>query len=491
MKSKLLAALVYMLWSGAALAQSAPSNPSMYYGQVPTVGQWIGWFEQKQDALTALTTAGGTLIGKLNLAPSTATNAGVNLGVGVAPSSPINGDMWITSSGLLAEINGSTVTFGSGSVSSVSNSNGTLTISPTTGAVVASLNLAHANTWTAAQTFNANDLVLGGVTGSTQCLQANTSGVVTGTSSACGAVTSTSNSDGTLTISPTTGAVVASLALSHANTWTGAQTFSTITTLPAGTTSTPPLLFGLGSAPTSPANGDVWFTSTGLFYRAGGTTVGPLISGLTDGTTTYSGGTAFGVNYDNSGVITTTSAGTLGQTLTSNGSAAAPTYKTGGQTLLNTLTASSSASLSDTTSLTSSYSEYDVILEQLVPASSTVTCEIEIQSGGSFQTTSYLSQTVYGNTTTASALGSVTTYIPCSAASAVTTATLGLSGTFHVSSPSGTSAAKMWRGTWGTGTYTGESSGYWNGGSGAVTGIEVLFSSGNIASGTVKIYGYN
>ena len=40
-----------------------------------------------------------------------------------------------------------------------------------------------------------------------------------------GAVSSVSNSDGTLTISPTTGAVVGSLALGHANTWTGQQTF--------------------------------------------------------------------------------------------------------------------------------------------------------------------------------------------------------------------------------------------------------------------------
>ena len=39
-------------------------------------------------------------------------------------------------------------------------------------------------------------------------------------------VASVSNSDGTLTISPTTGAVVASIALGHANTWSGAQTFS-------------------------------------------------------------------------------------------------------------------------------------------------------------------------------------------------------------------------------------------------------------------------
>lgn len=42
----------------------------------------------------------------------------------------------------------------SGAVSSVSNSDSSLTVSPTTGAVVASLNTAHANTWTAPQTFS-------------------------------------------------------------------------------------------------------------------------------------------------------------------------------------------------------------------------------------------------------------------------------------------------------------------------------------------------
>ncbi len=48
------------------------------------------------------------------------------------------------------------VSGGAGFVSSVSNIDGTLTISPTTGAVVASLNLGHANTWTATQTFGAS-----------------------------------------------------------------------------------------------------------------------------------------------------------------------------------------------------------------------------------------------------------------------------------------------------------------------------------------------
>ncbi|HEY4514246.1 MAG TPA: hypothetical protein VJH69_02880, partial [Candidatus Paceibacterota bacterium] len=49
-------------------------------------------------------------------------------------------------------INGSCL--GSGAVTSVSNADGTLTISPTTGAVVASLNLANANSWTALQQFS-------------------------------------------------------------------------------------------------------------------------------------------------------------------------------------------------------------------------------------------------------------------------------------------------------------------------------------------------
>lgn len=52
------------------------------------------------------------------------------------------------------------------------------------------------------------------------------SGNVTTTGTSGGGVSSVTNSDGTLTISPTTGSVVASLALGHANTWTGIQTLN-------------------------------------------------------------------------------------------------------------------------------------------------------------------------------------------------------------------------------------------------------------------------
>lgn len=62
-----------------------------------------------------------------------------------------------------------------------------------------------------------------------------------------GGVTSVSNSDGTLTISPTTGAVVASLNLAHTNNWTAQQTFSSF----APIANTGQIILGDGSALTS------------------------------------------------------------------------------------------------------------------------------------------------------------------------------------------------------------------------------------------------
>jgi hypothetical protein len=49
---------------------------------------------------------------------------------------------------------------GGGAVSSVSNSDGSLTITPTTGAVVGSLNVAHTNLWSVIQKFNFNAVAL-------------------------------------------------------------------------------------------------------------------------------------------------------------------------------------------------------------------------------------------------------------------------------------------------------------------------------------------
>jgi len=65
-----------------------------------------------------------------------------------------------------------------------------------------------------------------------------------------------SNSDGTVTISPTTGAVVASLALSHANTWGATQTFGTNISIggvtPTGATGSNLLVFATSPVLTTP-----------------------------------------------------------------------------------------------------------------------------------------------------------------------------------------------------------------------------------------------
>ena len=66
-----------------------------------------------------------------------------------------------------------------------------------------------------AGTISSSDSVLSAI----QKLNGNIGGLITG-------VSSVSNSDGTLTISPTGGSVIASLALGHANTWTGQQIFN-------------------------------------------------------------------------------------------------------------------------------------------------------------------------------------------------------------------------------------------------------------------------
>ena len=132
MIKRLIASVVALaLLIAPAIAQQ--SSPGFITGQVPTAAQWNSYFATKLDYnlaglpislggtgstsasgalsnLGALPLIGGTMTGKLIVAPSAATNgAGLNLPPGATPSSPNNGDMWTTSAGLFVQINGSTV----------------------------------------------------------------------------------------------------------------------------------------------------------------------------------------------------------------------------------------------------------------------------------------------------------------------------------------------------------------------------------------------
>lgn len=63
----------------------------------------------KQYADLKLALTGGTLSGKLTLAASASGSAGLGLTPGSAPSSPSNGDLWMTTSAVFARINGATL----------------------------------------------------------------------------------------------------------------------------------------------------------------------------------------------------------------------------------------------------------------------------------------------------------------------------------------------------------------------------------------------
>jgi hypothetical protein len=181
--------------------------------------------------------------------------------------------------------------------------------------------------------------------------------------------------------------------------------------------------------------------------------------------------------------------GTPGQFVGGNGSSTDPSYQSGPWVLLAVLTASNSASLSDTTHLTSTYIEYEIVFIDLIPASGSVSSEILVYSGGAFQTSGYAATGFAGATTV-----QPTTYIPVSNSAGAITTGPGINGSLRVATPS-TSALHAFSGTV---TYANifplNVSGVWSTAA-PITGFEFCFSSStptcnvNITSGTIKIYG--
>lgn len=103
----LLAALA---WAALALPAYAQSSPGWTYGYVPTPAQWNAAFAGKQDYVGSafLPLSGGTMTGRLTTSTPNSSGAGFTLPQGADPSAPNNGDLWTTSLGLKARINGVT-----------------------------------------------------------------------------------------------------------------------------------------------------------------------------------------------------------------------------------------------------------------------------------------------------------------------------------------------------------------------------------------------
>jgi adhesin HecA-like repeat protein len=163
--------------------------------------------------------------------------------------------------------------------------------------------------------------------------------------------------------------------------------------------------------------------------------------------------------------------------------------------LLATLTASNSATLADTTSLTATYSRYRLVIENLVPANDATEIQLKYNVGG-VQSTNYLSTRLIA-TEAAAVSGESTTHIKVSGNGTLdnTAANGGLCGELTIYSPSSTTFKKLTNGTTfhidntGAHMYAAIISGIWTGSNAAVTGIQIAADSGNLTSGTVKIYG--
>lgn len=170
---------------------------------------------------------------------------------------------------------------------------------------------------------------------------------------------------------------------------------------------------------------------------------------------------------------------------------AGPIPTQSGRVLLNTLTASNSATLSDTTSITAAFQDYEIVFENVIRATSSASCQVLLHSNGSFQTTSYsTSGFVVANASTD--FSSPTTSLPCGNNVGDTNASPGVSGTLKIYNAPSTTAPKQTTGMFasiGSQEYLVMSAGFWSGGNTAIDGIEVIMSSGNITSGSIKIYG--
>ena len=117
-------------------------------------------------------------------------------------------------------------------VDSISNSDGTLTISPTTGAVVASINLLNANVWGAQQTFNSGATFGAGLTVSAGVITLDTVPQV----SQNGSTTNTGYGTGALSVNTGAYNTASGYQALYANTTGGYNTASGLQTLFSNTT---------------------------------------------------------------------------------------------------------------------------------------------------------------------------------------------------------------------------------------------------------------
>jgi hypothetical protein len=117
---------------GAKTFTTSPILPTPTAGDNSTKGATTAYVDAA-DALKA-NLAGATFTGKVTVPASTAGGAGINIGNGGAPSSPVDGDLWVTTGGVLTW-QGNTTTYAATNLSGTQTISGNKTFSNTANAI--------------------------------------------------------------------------------------------------------------------------------------------------------------------------------------------------------------------------------------------------------------------------------------------------------------------------------------------------------------------
>jgi hypothetical protein len=235
--------------------------------------------------------------------------------------------------------------------------------------------------------------------------------------------------------------------------------------------------------------------ATGLPLTTGVTGTLPVANGGTGAATLTANNVLLG---NATSALQVVAPGASGNLLTSNGTTWASAVPATAPKLLATLTASASASLSDTTSLTSSYKSYLFKIINVVPsvAFGDLQLQVSTDGGGSWKTdAAYQCSTleVHDATPDGQSLTGQTKIDLNYFGPSTTASHLGINMELRLGNPSATGYKHFighgseWNGTnlgvlVVAATYTGSTA--------AINAIKFFCASGNIASGTIEIWGY-
>ena len=180
------------------------------------------------------------------------------------------------------------------------------------------------------------------------------------------------------------------------------------------------------------------------------------------------------------------------------GAAAAPTFRAevcadepaGTWCKISSTTVTSQASFQDTTDFAGNLTEYEIVVESFVGSTATAICELQVYSSA-YKTTGYLGLSLWDNLSTGGGV-TPTTYIDCGNIQGGTTVSPYTYRSLKVRNPSvamihafdytgwdtiSANISKVW------------GSAEWTGGTTAITGFQVIPSTGSTFSAVVTVYG--